>query len=164
MLKDSETTTWIPNPYPMRAVRFETSLWYAALIVVPVMLYLLAYPFPIILRDPWTFLGLIALAGVAAFWSHYTNIRVESRWRPEEISLSNQGIHCRYRDERNRIISWREIRQVRLIPGNPRRETQAVLIGLDRRMMNDPALFEEAAKAVKTRFDEYESQPGARLA
>lgn len=164
MLREEAVETWIPNPYPRRAIRFETATWYLVLIIMPAMLYLLAYPFPAILQNPALFLGLIALAAIAVFQVHRTNGRFLSEWRPEEIALSEEGIRCRYWGGRERVISWRDIRDVRLAPGTPRRETQAVLIGHDLRMMNDPALFEEAAEAVKGRFDEYRARTGARLA
>jgi hypothetical protein len=139
----------------MTAIRFETTISFIVLLAVPALFYVISIPFPRLLKDPLFLLGILGLVAFAIFRGHWTNIKMETKWRPESVAFSETGIHCRYRDGRQRVVPWKEIRDVKLIPGTRFREGQAILYGHDGKMMNDPLFFEEAAEVVVVEFQRY---------
>jgi hypothetical protein len=131
------------------------TLWLSVLLALPVMIYIVSLPFPRVGRDPIAVIGSVALLGALVFRNLLTMVNMETKWRPDMIALTAEGIRCKYRDGREKVVPWADILKVQFIPRTRYREAQAILYAIDGVMMKDPIIVEWAAEAVREYFDRH---------
>ncbi len=158
-MKPKSSIEWKPNERPVKLWRILDLIMAASLIlvvVVEITVWFLLEAMNPVLASVYYLLPFLG----GGLWL-YLRLRMRRIW-PAEVGLSERGVHLRFSSGEERLLSWGELGQVRLIgPESPSifGLLQSVLYRVDgSRVRAD--IYGDAARALKSQFDEHFGKSG----